>query len=298
MREEFINGRNLAFGFFVNTMFADYNNILLSNVENTFLFQDCRKGSGDLMLKNLLEIIKYRPFISAQELEMILKKFCAIMAISKGNAEMYFYSVNPALAIIINNYYFTNQNSKYGIREGSEKDVLHLIHQFQISGTPHIVMQDFKRSEILKLIECLRLKDLKPLKCLYFIIMTHATKNNIIYTNDGELNFIGDILEPLQSNSTLQNAHITFVNVHCRGNLNGLYIDPDDSSSIAPTKIPQLQPNTSVLYSVPDLMVSPRHRNSGTPFVSSFSKAYGKLECSSLLRYFGLLRKICRISCS
>ncbi|XP_037827463.1 uncharacterized protein LOC119615525 [Lucilia sericata] len=256
---------------------TDYYTFVMSNLENAFFFQDYHEKSGDAMLHNLLKILENQPFISAKELHMILKIFCAISVISKANVDLYFNNVNPALAIIINQYYFANHNT----REGSEKDVQQLIQQFQISRTPYIVIQDFKRSEILKLIEFLSCKDLSALMCLYFITMTHGMENNIIYASDTKVNFIEDILNPIQSNVFLKDTHITFVNVHCRGSIDAAHMDHDDSENILPTKIEQLQPNVTVFYSVPDLVTSPRCTKSGTPFINSYCKVYLELKCSS-----------------
>ncbi|XP_065371294.1 uncharacterized protein LOC135963391 [Calliphora vicina] len=261
-------------------MFVDFFSFQLSQLENTFLFQDCHCRSGDLMIQNLLKIVECRPFISVQELELIIQNFCAILTTRKTNVELYFYSINPALAIIVNNYYFTNH---MGIRVGSEQNVHELIREFKRIRTPYILIEDITRAQLLNLVKYLRYKNLEQLECLYFITMTHGAENDILYTNDGELNFVEDILRPIQSNVTLKETNILFVNNYCRGELNGLYITHDDSKKILPTQIQQLQPNTSVIYSVPDTVISPRHPQNGALFINKFTRSFRDLKSPSSL---------------
>ncbi|XP_065361893.1 uncharacterized protein LOC135955469 [Calliphora vicina] len=270
----------------------DHLNFKFSQLENIFLFQgflrtdDCYERAQTM--DYILYILDCLPLISAQELCEFLPDTDYPLAVqSKGNAELYFYNVNPALAIINNNYTFTNNPPGCEIREGSENDVLKLIRELKIARIPYILTEDFSKAQLLNWIKYLANKNLKALQCLIFIMMTHATSNNIIYTHDGELNFIEDILQPIQANATLKDAHLAFVNVLCRGGLNAEYTAPDEFDLIQPTQIAQLQPNTSVFYSVPDLVISPRRPQIGTPFVESFCKSFRQLKRRSDIKTLG-----------
>ncbi|XP_037821509.1 uncharacterized protein LOC119610407 [Lucilia sericata] len=258
-----------------DSMFEDFFIFKSMELDNTTLFQDHFERG----IQVLLHLLTSTPFTTAQEIQKVLK--CQYLLIQlKSTASLYFYGVNPALAIIINNYYFTNTELELDTREGSENDVLDLIRTFIETRTPFIVINDISKDQFLRWKDYLCRKDMTYLKNLYFITMTHGSSNNIIYTNDGEINFIEDILLPIQANATLKKTNVTFLNVHCRGDVFAVNAD-DDDFDIECTKIKDLKCNMSIMFSVPDSMISVRYPTKGTPVINSFTRIFCNLDSTS-----------------
>ncbi|XP_065361900.1 uncharacterized protein LOC135955475 [Calliphora vicina] len=268
-------------------MWTDFDSFISSQLENTFLFQEYKLDLQlETVVQQLFSALQCQKFITAQEMQMKFAGRWALIHQGEGNVELYFYAVNPALVIIINNYYFRN-----GTREGSDKDVHNLIHMLEKARTHYILKEDISRAGLQRLTKYLSRKNLKLLQSLYFIIMSHGSANDMIHTKDGKVNFINDILQPIQFNDSLKETSITFFNVHCRGEINAEYAAPDAYDKIQQTQIEQLKPNISINYSVPNSFISPRIPESGAPFIACLCKAFDTLDSPCHIKT--LHEKIC-----
>lgn len=204
---------------------------------------------------------------------------CAVTATT--SADQYVYSINPALAIIINNNYFRCASE---VREGSEQDVIHLVRELKIARIPYILIEDCSRADLLKVLQYLATKDLRPIKSLLVFLMSHGDEDDIIRTYDGELNIKEDLVRPIQSNVYLKDAKLHIAINACRGD-----IDPEDAlfeelEMVKPTDGGYLAKNTIVLYSVPDRVQSLRSPETGCPFVQSFCQHFRHIKHTDDIR--------------
>ncbi|XP_073838598.1 uncharacterized protein [Musca autumnalis] len=105
-------------------------------------------------------------------------------------------------------------------------------------------------------------------------LMSHGKSGNVIYTSDGELRLFEQIIALLEANESLANVEKLFVGIFCRGQIDyaqGTY--GDLQSFMLCTHCPiQLRDRTTLMFSVPDGVVSPRHPESGSPFMEQFCK--------------------------
>lgn len=195
--------------------------------------------------------------------------------IATPNADLYSYSINPALAIIINNYYFTDP---FSVREGSEHDVVRLIRELKIAAIPYIVIEDCNQRELLEILDYMQNKDFYPLTSLLVFVMSHGDSNDIIYTHDGQLNIKEHILKCLQANKSLENSKLHLAINACRGPIDMDYADKDDFDDIRPTDNSDLNENSVILYSVPNNVQSLRSPEDGCPFVQSFCRHFRHIQ--------------------
>lgn len=227
---------------------------------------------------DVLSNVLTKPFIPLQ---------CVIQQLFKGstiettNVDLYIYSINPSLAIIINNYYFTNPHS---MREGSEQDVVHLVRELKVAGIPYILLEDCNLEELLKILDYLEQKNFQPLKSFLLFLMSHGDSEDILYTHDGQVNIKTDVVKRIQANVTLRDVEKLIIVNACRGSIDAEYADDEDLEEIQPTDYKHLSENTVVLYSVPNLVQSPRSPRIGCPFIRSFCQRFRTITPSDDIR--------------
>ncbi|XP_075148384.1 uncharacterized protein LOC142222251 [Haematobia irritans] len=262
----------------------DYDIFLKANVENTLFQQIFIKQHMDraYALDMMLYWLDILPLISINELFQECGFNMDFLIHTIRNVDYYFYSINPALAIIVNNYYFTN-NLEF--RKGSEQDVKRLLRELKIAQIPFILVQDCSREEILQIVKYIRDKDFSPLQSFYFFLMTHGDADNVVYCQDGQLNFIDDLLHPIEMNTTLRSANKFIIPNMCRGRIDMDFADYNDLKQIQPTDDGFLCENTRILYSVPDRVASPRHQTRGSSFMKIFCNNFRNTAHSQDIRY-------------
>ncbi|XP_058983921.1 uncharacterized protein LOC131804767 [Musca domestica] len=200
------------------------------------------------------------------------------------NVDLYFYNINPALAIIVNNYYFTSPQQ---VREGSEYDVLNLMRELKTARIPFILIEDCDRAQLLQILEYIERKDFQPLKSFLFFIMSHGDSNDIIYTHDGQLNIRTDVVEKIQANPSLDDVETLIVLNACRGPIDLEYATCGDLEQIKPSDASHLKRNTILLYSVPDRVQSPRCPREGCPLIWSFCQNFHRSDHTHDIRIIG-----------
>ncbi|XP_073816326.1 uncharacterized protein [Musca autumnalis] len=238
---------------------------------NHFIFVQC------LTWHSMCEYLTYTHIIAlvltliteplGRSLQRVLGRVLSAIVDPTTLVDLYLYTINPALAIIINNYYFTNS---LGIRKGSERDVVRLMRELKIARIPYILVEDANRAELLKLIHYISNKDFRPLKNLLIFLMSHGGQDDILHTNDGQVNIREDIVKPIQNNAFLQNTKIHFAINACRGKTHIDWADYRDLRNITSTDGSYLHKNVTVLYSVPNNFISLRSETTGSPFVNAF----------------------------
>ncbi|XP_073816199.1 uncharacterized protein [Musca autumnalis] len=238
---------------------------------NHFIFVQCFTLDSMCEYFTYIHIIAMTLRLITDPVESTLKTLLAqtvsSVAYPTTLVDLYLYTINPALAIIINNYHFTNS---LGVRKGSERDVVRLIRELKIARIPYILVEDASREELLKLINYISNKDFRPLKNLLIFLMSHGGQDDILHTNDGQVNIREDIVKPIQNNAFLQNIKIHFAINACRGKTDIEWADYRDLRNIKPTDGSYLHKNVTVLYSVPKNFRSLRSETTGSPFVNAF----------------------------
>ncbi|XP_073838597.1 uncharacterized protein [Musca autumnalis] len=255
-----------------------------ANPNNTLLWQYFQNKdvyhSGNLL--RLLNEIAVNPRKSLWELNTKSSRFEYVLYGSSSNADNYFYSINPALAIIINNYYFTSAKR---VRQGSEADMRRLIKELKIAQIPFIVIQDCSRQEYLRILEYIKHCNFHPLKTFMLFFMSHGDSGNVIYTSDGQLHLFEQIIAPLEANESLANVEKLVVGNFCRGRIDYEYATYRDLKSIKDTQCHiQLRDRTTLMFSVPDGVASPRHPQTGSPFMEIFCETFRSIDHNEDLR--------------
>uniref|UniRef100_A0A1I8PQA4 Caspase family p20 domain-containing protein n=1 Tax=Stomoxys calcitrans TaxID=35570 RepID=A0A1I8PQA4_STOCA len=247
------------------------------NVDNAVLMQCFINDPLDRMAETMFlkTQVLDDPMRSMQQVLMendqILGYFRIIQA--STNTDFYFCSINPAFAIICNNYYFTNQPEKKW-RKGSEQDVKRIIRTLKIEGISHIIIQDCQRDKLQRIIEYFEKLDCRILKNFLFFLMTHGQANNVVETPDDTLDFRKDIVNRIAANPSLKDTNITMVLNACRGDIDPIYADYFDMEEFkySSGQDKDLPPNVAVMNSVPDGMASLRCERHGSPYIISLCK--------------------------
>ena len=200
---------------------------------------------------------------------------------ASSTTEFYFYSINPALGIIINQYHFTSHQNN---REGSNQDVLRLVRELKVAAIPYILIENCNKQQLLEILKYFSRKDFWPLKKFLFFMMSHGDSAGNIYTTDDKVHIMNDIVKAIQNNESLKTCTQLFCMVSCRGKCNAAYADFDDFDAIMPIDNSSLNDSTTVLYSVPDQMKSPRSTQHGTPLIASLCKHFRTIYHNDCLK--------------
>uniref|UniRef100_A0A1I8N0U4 Caspase family p20 domain-containing protein n=1 Tax=Musca domestica TaxID=7370 RepID=A0A1I8N0U4_MUSDO len=256
-----------------------------SNVDNCILVQwyrhddMCQYQTHGLMLFSVLIQI-LQPLEGALQ-ESFSSAGCAVTSSSSTAADLYVYSINPALAIIINNYYFTQPLT---VRRGSERDVIQLIRELKIARIPYILIEDCNRDQLLEIVHYISSKDFRPLKNLLVFLMSHGGQDGLLYTHDGQINIPEAVIKPIQNNQFLQHTEIQFVINKCRGETDIEWATYSELKNIAVTDNSYLKRNTTVLYSVPNNFLSLRSETDGCPFIQAYCQHFRYLTPNDDIR--------------
>ncbi|TMW53551.1 hypothetical protein DOY81_001315 [Sarcophaga bullata] len=212
------------------------------------------------------------------EIERIIREIKSSSSLMNG---LHFSTINPALAIIINQYHFTRSRN----RKGSDLDVLRLIDELKLAVIPYILIEDCNKQQLFKILNYLRNKDL-PLQKLLVFVMSHGDSAGNIYTTDDKVHIMNDIVIPMQQNDSLKSCTKLFCMVNCRGNTDARDADFGDFDNIKCTDNSSLPDSTVVVFSVPDQMKSPRFADDGTPFIESFCKHFRAIRHDDCIKTF------------
>lgn len=261
------------------TLLKDFNYFQQKGLDNTIFMQNFFEDELELMsdVERIVNVVIEN--IATTTMQQILIRHCQdtsknYILQSSSSKDLYFLSLNPSLAIIINNRDFSND---LGNREGSEKDVEHLTKILQLNGIPFSYVEDCDRISMLTLMNYVQNLDCSALKNFLLFIMSHGGANGIIYAKDGEeININTDIIKPIQSNATLKDTEKVIVILACRGDIDPEYADLDDLERIHPTTSENLSNNTTIIYSTPNNVMSIRCPKHGSPFMTSLCKHASK----------------------
>ena len=191
---------------------------------------------------------------------------------TSSNVAFYFYSINPSLSIIINQYHFTNTAH---VREGSDRDVMHLVRELKVAGIPYILLQDCNKEELMDILKYLSTTNFWALEKLLFFMMSHGdSKGNINTADDDKIHIMNDVVKAIQENESLKSCTQLISMVNCRGGIDANNAEDEDFDAITPTDNSSLGDHSVLLYSVPDQIKSPRSAKLGTPLVASLCKHF------------------------
>lgn len=279
-RMELTDFDGLAQVFDRSLLLKDHQTFYDSNVDNTFFMQSFIRKPDDRVY-NMRTLLTWLPNLGPISLNELFTdpQFGPNFVVHSSTAqELYFYNINPTLAIVVNNYHFEEDEE----REGSDRDVQRIIRELKIAQIPFILIQDSNRQELLEIMSYIKEKNFYPLKSFLFFLMTHGDENNTICTYDGELDIIKDIVEPIQSNESLKDAEKLIVANNCRGPFDMEYDTVQDLEQLKlmpSTNIAgYLHDNTLLLFSVPEHLQSPRDRERGSPFIKIFCQLFRDID--------------------
>ncbi|XP_073838107.1 uncharacterized protein [Musca autumnalis] len=217
-----------------------------------------------------------------------------VIGYTQTKADSYFYSINPALAIIINNYYFTSAKK---VRHGSEEDMCRVMKVLKCAQIPFIILQDCTREEYLRIMEYIKHCNFHPIKTFMLFLMSHGDRGNIIYTRDGHMHLFEDVVAPIEANKSLTNVQKLLVGNFCRGPIDYEYATSRqlaeinehyrniDLKKIQPTNCcQQLSENFTLMFSVPDGVRSPRDPQLGSPYMEKLCEIFPTIDHNKDLR--------------
>ncbi|XP_073837058.1 uncharacterized protein [Musca autumnalis] len=256
---------------------ADNNVFRKANADNTLLMQYFTQRHTDFafQMESIAVQLAMNPLISVNELSVV-ELMSDFIVQASANADYYFYSINPTLAIISNTYHFTNDKLK--ARQGSEVDVRRIIRELKIAHIPFILLQDCTRGEYMKIIEYIKHSNLRALKTLMLFLMSHGNSGNVVYASDGELNLFEDIIIPIEANRTLANVEKLLVCNFCRGPIDYEYATYRDLAKVKPTYCPHLGEKFTLMCSVANGVAAPRDIEYGSPFIEIFCELFHSMQ--------------------
>ncbi|XP_073841515.1 caspase-3-like [Musca autumnalis] len=211
-----------------------------------------------------------------------------LIGFTTTNADSYVYSINPALAIIINNYYFTSAKK---VRHGSEEDMCRVMKVLKCAQIPFIILQDCTHGKYLEILEYIQHCNFHPIKTFILFLMSHGNQGHIIYTRDGQLHLFENIIKPIEANESLSKVQKLFVGNFCRGpidyeyatyrqleEINEHFRNVDLKKIKSPNCCQLLSENSTFMFSVPDGVQSPRDPQSGSPYMEIFCQIFPSID--------------------
>uniref|UniRef100_T1P9A0 Caspase family p20 domain-containing protein n=1 Tax=Musca domestica TaxID=7370 RepID=T1P9A0_MUSDO len=251
-----------------------------SNADHTLLMQLFTKNHVDiaLQMESIAQFLSYNPLMPVNGLSMIELMSDFILQAS-ANVDYYFYSINPALAIIFNSFSF-----KTDLRKGSEENVRRIIQELKVINIPFVLIQDCTTQEFINILQYLKHGNFAILKTLMLFLMSHGGMGDLIYTIDGQIHLIEDVVKPLQANNSLANVEKIVVGNFCRGSIDYEEDPISTLKEVKPSFYPNLSGNFTMMFSVPNLVKSPRCTVEGSPFVETFCQLLRIMEPHEDLR--------------
>ncbi|XP_013108334.2 uncharacterized protein LOC106087738 [Stomoxys calcitrans] len=258
---------------------ANLKNFLQGNMGNIIFLQlFTATNDGKLYMVELVKRLLAMPNVSINELLQTNGNINGQFVVyCNRNADFYLLSINPALAIIINAYYFTNKTSNIiqedQTRKGSEHNVSSLIREMKVAQIPYILLQDLNREQFMELHAYMKTKDFHGLERLFIFLMAHGGLKHNIKLKNFKFDLFEYLLEPIQTNASLRNVKKFLHIIACRGDHNLNEISAEQLRLIRPTELDQpLDGNLAIFFSVPYGFRSKRSTKKTSQYIRELCK--------------------------